>query len=194
MLDLFNQVKEGSLKSDQVRKIARKQERSERAPAMVALDFIHGLQKRLGKIDLNSLAEADRVQIIAALQELDQSIKNIINLKKFMGFETMPTSAPEAPEKKPEYYVGANRNPDGTLDYSQAAKVTLSEEEAKKLTETSEECADKEAREREEGFDWEKQLFKRFQELQSKKYNQGLSEHGKHEFRKLQKVLDTLQL
>ena len=79
MVALFGQVKEGNLKSDQVRRIARKQERIERAPAAVALGFIQGLQKRLGKLDLNSFSESDRVYLIAALQELDQSIKEIIS-------------------------------------------------------------------------------------------------------------------
>ena len=79
MIDLFNQVKDGNLKSDQVRRIARKQERIERAPAAVALGSIQGLQKRLGKLDLNTFSEADRVHIITALQELDQAIKEIID-------------------------------------------------------------------------------------------------------------------
>jgi ParB family chromosome partitioning protein len=79
MLDLFNQVKEGNLKSDQVRRITRKQERIERAPVAVTLDKIQALARRLEKVDLNSMSPEDKVHLITALQELEESIKGIIN-------------------------------------------------------------------------------------------------------------------
>jgi hypothetical protein len=62
----------------------------------------------------------------------------------------------------------------------------------KKLTKKFEDAEKDEKRESAEGFEWEKSLKLRFQELSLKDSKQGLSEHGKKELEKLRKVIEVL--
>jgi ParB family chromosome partitioning protein len=78
MTALFARVKEGGLKSDQVRTIARKQERTERAPLIITLDKVSALLKSLGKLELERLNQDEKIHLMTALQELDITIKQII--------------------------------------------------------------------------------------------------------------------
>lgn len=70
MIDLFNKIKEGGLKSDQVRNITRKQSRERRAHIEITLSQIGSLIKHLNKINKDTLEEDDREKLNAALFDL----------------------------------------------------------------------------------------------------------------------------
>lgn len=78
MIDLFERVKERGLKSDQVRAVARKQERIERAPLAITLDKIQALSKNLDRLDLERLNQDEKIHLMSMLQELKESIGKII--------------------------------------------------------------------------------------------------------------------
>lgn len=75
-----------------------------------------------------------------------------------MGFEQPPKLLPEEKDKKPEFYAGAKKNSDGTIDYSHAAKVILSDDEAEKIQKGIETQKTKEEVEKSLGFEWERSL------------------------------------
>ncbi|RJR32836.1 MAG: ParB/RepB/Spo0J family partition protein [Deltaproteobacteria bacterium] len=77
MIALFERVKEGGLKSDQVRAVTRKQ-RVERAPLAITMDKISGLLNNLSKIEFERLNQDEKIHLMSALQELRQSIIEII--------------------------------------------------------------------------------------------------------------------
>ena len=80
MLSLFRTVKEGNLKSDQVRDVIRKKsERKQRTPGSIALDRSLNLVSALNKLDLNSIEENEKVQLITALENLKKSIEELLN-------------------------------------------------------------------------------------------------------------------
>ena len=78
MIALFERVKEGGLKSDKVRAIARKREHLERAPLAITLDKASALLKSLGKLELERLNQDEKIHLMTVLQELENTIKQII--------------------------------------------------------------------------------------------------------------------
>jgi ParB family chromosome partitioning protein len=78
MKALFERVKEGGLKSDRVREIARKREHLERAPLAITLDKVSALLKSLGRLELERLNQDEKIQLITVLQELKDSITQVI--------------------------------------------------------------------------------------------------------------------
>ena len=75
----IKQVKEGNLKSDEVRKIARKQpERPQRTPAALALDKATALATQLDKLDLETVEKGEKAQLIMELEHLKRTIEKII--------------------------------------------------------------------------------------------------------------------
>jgi len=91
---------------------------------------------------------------------------------------------------KPPIFTGAQKNEDGSIDKSRAAIIPDPEG---KIAEQFEVQAGKEKREISEGFDWEKSLMARHDELLIKQKRQGLSEHGTLELEKLAKVIEALK-
>jgi ParB family chromosome partitioning protein len=77
MTGLFGRIKDGNLKSDQVRQETRKRERTEHAPLEITLGKIQALAKNLSKIELEQLNPEDKIQLLAALQDLEKSISQI---------------------------------------------------------------------------------------------------------------------
>ena len=77
MIALFARVKEGGLKSDQVRAVTRKQ-RVERAPLAITLDKVSALSNSLSKLDLDPLNQDEKIHLMSVLQELRQTITKII--------------------------------------------------------------------------------------------------------------------
>ena len=79
MLALFNQVKEGKLKSEAVRDIARKRigiEKPQRTPAAIALDRVQSLNNYLDKIDFQTVEQTEKAQLLIELQNLKNKITN----------------------------------------------------------------------------------------------------------------------
>jgi ParB family chromosome partitioning protein len=78
MIDLFNQVKEGQLKSEDVRQISRKtrKEAIRRSAAAVALDRAFSLSSTLSKLDLNTANESEKQDLLVTLNELKRLIDN----------------------------------------------------------------------------------------------------------------------
>jgi len=69
MIELFNQVKEGKLKSEAVRDIARKRigvEKTQQTPAVMAIDRVHALNNYLDKIDLKIVEQGQKAQLLIA--------------------------------------------------------------------------------------------------------------------------------
>lgn len=80
MVNLFRQVKENNLTSGQVRNITRKQERSKnRTPAAIALEKTSDLDNYLAKLDLSSIEETEKFNLLSSLKNLNASIEKIIN-------------------------------------------------------------------------------------------------------------------
>lgn len=82
MTALFNQAKTGQLKSEAVRKIARKREgieKAQRTPAAIALGRAQALSHYLDKIDLAVAEENQKAQLLIELQNLKNKITEIIS-------------------------------------------------------------------------------------------------------------------
>jgi ParB family chromosome partitioning protein len=80
MISLFSQIKEGNLKSDQVREASRKHlKRASRTPAAIALEKTLGLVSYLNKIDLKALDENEKVQLLTELAGLKKSIEDLLS-------------------------------------------------------------------------------------------------------------------
>ena len=80
MISLFQKIKEGNLKSTEVRDITRKRNPSPvRSAAAITVEKTQNLNKQLKKIDLEKLEESERGQILLALQDLKQLIEKIIS-------------------------------------------------------------------------------------------------------------------
>ncbi len=80
MMDLFNQIKEGNLKSAEVRQIARKRNPAPvRSAVTITLEKTENLSKQLKKIDLEKLQESERGRILLALQNLKQLLEKLIS-------------------------------------------------------------------------------------------------------------------
>jgi ParB family transcriptional regulator, chromosome partitioning protein len=79
MNSLFNRIKEGSLKSEQVRDITRSQsKRSQRTPAAIALNRTLTLANSINKLDLDSIEEKEKVQLITELEQLKKLIDDLL--------------------------------------------------------------------------------------------------------------------
>ena len=81
MINLFNQTKEGKLKSEQVRDIARKRSHVEKTPrpvAAIALDRVQTLNTYLGKVDFATIEQNQKAQLIMELQSLKLKIEELI--------------------------------------------------------------------------------------------------------------------
>ena len=80
MISLFEKIKEGNLKSTEVRDITRKRNPSLiRSAAAITVEKTQNLNKQLKKIDLEKLEESERGQILLALQDLKLLIEKIIS-------------------------------------------------------------------------------------------------------------------
>ncbi|MDL1978451.1 MAG: ParB/RepB/Spo0J family partition protein [Deltaproteobacteria bacterium] len=80
MVALFNSVKEGNLKSDQVRKIARKpQKRSMRTPAAIISDRANQLCQSLEKLNLDTVEETEKLRLVRVLQDMKGLIDRFLD-------------------------------------------------------------------------------------------------------------------
>ena len=82
MLKLFTLAKEGQLKSEAVRDIARKRtgvEKNVRTPGAIALDRVLSLNNYLAKIDLNAVEQSQKAQLLIELQNLKKKIDDLIS-------------------------------------------------------------------------------------------------------------------
>jgi len=78
-INLFKQVKENGLNSGQVRNITRKRISNKRqTPAAIVLEKTSTLNNCLAKLDLGSIEETEKFQLIASLEKLKTSIEKII--------------------------------------------------------------------------------------------------------------------
>jgi ParB family chromosome partitioning protein len=80
MRALFEKIKSGNLKSDEVRDISREpRERIRRTPAAITLDKILNLSKTLNSFDLNSANESEKIQLLQELHTLKTQLDKILN-------------------------------------------------------------------------------------------------------------------
>jgi len=77
MIRLFKTVKDRSLKSDQVRKITSK--RSVRTPAAIVSDRANTLLGALGKLDLGTIEQSEKLVLIGILQDLRNKLQKILD-------------------------------------------------------------------------------------------------------------------
>lgn len=80
MFILFAKVKESSLKSDQVREITRTREtrQKQRTPGAIALDKVLSLEKHLIKLDITTVEDAEKAQLLFELQTLKNAIEKLL--------------------------------------------------------------------------------------------------------------------
>lgn len=79
MISLFNKIKENNLTSGEVRNITRKREVCKhRTPAAIALEKVNDLDKYLSKLNLSSIEESEKFQLISSLEKLKNSIENFL--------------------------------------------------------------------------------------------------------------------
>jgi ParB family chromosome partitioning protein len=79
MLDLFKRVKDGGLKSEEVRNISRKRPpRPQRTPAALALDKALALTNHLSKLDLQTIEQGEKTQLIMQLDNLKKAIEKLL--------------------------------------------------------------------------------------------------------------------
>jgi len=79
MASLFKRVKEGNLKSDQVREISRATtRRKKRSPVAAILHMISYFRRSLEKLDLNTLQDRERFRLLAELKNLQGLIEQIL--------------------------------------------------------------------------------------------------------------------
>ena len=77
MIALFNRVKSGALKSDEVRQITRQpKEKTQRTPTAIALDRVLFLSNSLTKLDLHTAGENEKIEFLTALENLKKMIEN----------------------------------------------------------------------------------------------------------------------
>ena len=82
MLELFKLVKDGNLKSQQVRDIARRRpERPRRTPAAVAIDLVQALDSHLSKLNLETIEQSHKDQLMMDLQRLKETIEKLLKIK-----------------------------------------------------------------------------------------------------------------
>jgi len=80
MISLFNKVKSGDIKGEQVREEVRKRtKKPQRTPAAIAIEKTAILNQNLGKIDLNTVEENEKLELIRGLQNLKNLIARLID-------------------------------------------------------------------------------------------------------------------
>lgn len=80
MIALLKQVKEGNLKSDQVRGITRKPRSTNRPALSITLEKIRSLANYLGKIDISTETnQTEKILLLEELQQLKNKIDALIN-------------------------------------------------------------------------------------------------------------------
>lgn len=81
MIALFNRVKEGNLKSDQIREVTRKKStRTKTTSVGIAIEKMSSLNKQLQTLDLQSAEEGDRLSFVRELQGLEVTIKKLLGI------------------------------------------------------------------------------------------------------------------
>ena len=80
MVTLFASVKEGKIKSDQLRDIARpgRSREKNRTPAAITLAGAQALNKHLTKLDLATTEETEKAQLLFELQTLKTAIDQLL--------------------------------------------------------------------------------------------------------------------
>jgi ParB-like chromosome segregation protein Spo0J len=79
MLKLFRKAKEGSLKSDEVRGMARDRGKGKKkSPAVLATAKAKGLARSLETLDLGTAKESEKMGLFKALGELEKAIEEIL--------------------------------------------------------------------------------------------------------------------
>jgi len=79
MLKLFRKAKEGNLKSDEVRGLARNDGgQKQRTPAVLATVKARGLTRSLEKLDLGTAGEGEKEGLLKELGELGRTIEEIL--------------------------------------------------------------------------------------------------------------------
>jgi ParB family transcriptional regulator, chromosome partitioning protein len=79
MNDLFNQIKKSNLKSEQVRDITRKQSKiTQRTPAAIVLNKTINLISLIEKLNLDSIEENEKFQLISGLEQLKKRINDLL--------------------------------------------------------------------------------------------------------------------
>jgi ParB family chromosome partitioning protein len=79
MIALFDRAKTGRLKSDQVRKIARKSKKPrQRTPAAIACDRSLALSQLLSSLNFAAIEESDKHALLMSLQDLRKLIDKIL--------------------------------------------------------------------------------------------------------------------
>jgi ParB family chromosome partitioning protein len=78
MIELFEQVKEYKLKSDQVREVTRKKIRNKKLSLIeTVISKISALNRQLQALDIQGSAEDERLTLMRALQTLEITISNL---------------------------------------------------------------------------------------------------------------------
>jgi len=80
MIALFDRVKSGDIKGDQVRDEVRKRTKSpQRTPAAIAIEKTATLRQKLDKIDFDTVEENEKLELIKELQHLKNLIISLID-------------------------------------------------------------------------------------------------------------------
>ncbi|MFW6351829.1 MAG: ParB/RepB/Spo0J family partition protein [Bacteroidota bacterium] len=79
MIELFNQVKEGQLNSDQIRKNVRKRTRSpQRPPVQITIEKIYSLTISLKKLDLKEVEEKEKILLLKEMTKLKSVVDEMM--------------------------------------------------------------------------------------------------------------------
>ena len=82
MITLFNQAKDGKLKSEEVRSITRKRtekDKTQRTPAVIAIEKVSSLNQYLEKIDFGVVEKEQLTQLFMELQSLKKKIEDLLS-------------------------------------------------------------------------------------------------------------------
>lgn len=80
MLSLFNQIKNNNLKSTKVREITRKHtDKPQRTPAAIVLEKAMNLNNNLSKLDISTVEEQEKTQLLTELHGLKKVIEKILS-------------------------------------------------------------------------------------------------------------------
>jgi ParB family transcriptional regulator, chromosome partitioning protein len=81
MITLFNRVKEGKLKSDQIREVTRKKSIGTKiTPIAATVEKISNLNKQLQTLDLQGAEEGERSSFVRELQGLEVTIRKLLRI------------------------------------------------------------------------------------------------------------------
>jgi ParB family chromosome partitioning protein len=76
MVSLFNKVKKGNLKSDQVREISRK---ANRTPAVIVSDKASQFYNSLQKLNLETIDQSEKLQLLTVLQNIRGLLDKVLD-------------------------------------------------------------------------------------------------------------------